>query len=325
MSILFIPSSPLGDTVLSTGLLDYAQRLEPECPVVVAASPLSMPLFEDWPGIRHRFLLQRKPWAAHWRALWSETVPQTWDWIIDLRGSAFAYTVRAKKRWVWRPQSDPVHQVEKLAKAFGLTAVPQPVLPVSQARRRRTQELLPSQTPVIAVAPVSHWMCKEWSQEHFVTLLKRLIQPNGLFPHAKIAVFAAEAERPRVSFFLEHFPQEHLLDFIGKVGLLDIFALFQSCVFFIGNDSGLMHLAAASGVPTLGLFGPTFEQFYGPYSPYAATVRTPEPPETLRERFRLTGDPHLMASLSVNAVEEAVVHLWNRVQASVPHIKKGNV
>ena len=62
----------------------------------------------------------------------------------------------------------------------------------------------------------------------------------------------------------------------------------------MGNDSGLMHLAAASGTPTLGLFGPTDAAEYAPSGPRAAAV---------------TGIDASMASISVDAVEEAAARL----------------
>jgi ADP-heptose:LPS heptosyltransferase len=44
---------------------------------------------------------------------------------------------------------------------------------------------------------------------------------------------------------------------------------------FMGNDPGLMHLAAAAGAPTLGLFGPSDERLYGPWGPKTRAVRGP--------------------------------------------------
>ena len=41
--------------------------------------------------------------------------------------------------------------------------------------------------------------------------------------------------------------------------------IFKKCRFFIGSDSGLMHLAASSGCKTFALFGPTNDLVYGPW------------------------------------------------------------
>src|SRR3546814_1399104 len=58
--------------------------------------------------------------------------------------------------------------------------------------------------------------------------------------------------------------------------LLTAAACLERADFFVGNDSGLMHLAAAAGTPTLGLFGPSPEARYRPWGPKASFVRTPE-------------------------------------------------
>jgi ADP-heptose:LPS heptosyltransferase len=75
---------------------------------------------------------------------------------------------------------------------------------------------------------------------------------------------------------------------------------------FIGNDSGAMHLAAAAGAPTIGLFGPSDDRLYAPWGPRARVVRGPRDVETIRR-----ADPHFnqalchMFDLSVDVVYAA--------------------
>jgi ADP-heptose:LPS heptosyltransferase len=64
-----------------------------------------------------------------------------------------------------------------------------------------------------------------------------------------------------------------LIDLAGKVDLLTAFACLKRARLFIGNDSGAMHLAAAAGAPTLGLFGPSDERQYGPWGEHARAIR----------------------------------------------------
>ena len=76
-----------------------------------------------------------------------------------------------------------------------------------------------------------------------------------------------------------------------------------------------MHIAAASGIPTLGLFGPSRQEHYGPWGRKASWVRTSK---TYDELVGQPGYDHrktasLMASLSVNDVEAAVIELWESI------------
>jgi ADP-heptose:LPS heptosyltransferase len=105
---------------------------------------------------------------------------------------------------------------------------------------------------------------------------------------------------------------------VGSVGLLEIYACLERAALYVGNDSGLMHLAAAAGIPTLGLFGPSREDLYAPWGPLTAVVR---PLLSYEEMFpshvddRNTGT--LMDALTVDQVEQAATALWRRVQETV--------
>ena len=88
-------------------------------------------------------------------------------------------------------------------------------------------------------------------------------------------------------------------------------AIFTLSKIFIGNDSGLMHLAAATGTPTLGLFGPTDDKLYAPSGKNCMTVRTPEPPSELMDipSFDHRTSGSLMNTLNVSVVEKAFLKL----------------
>ena len=103
---------------------------------------------------------------------------------------------------------------------------------------------------------------------------------------------------------------------LGKLDLVTVAACLQRCVLYIGNDSGLMHLAAAAGVPTLGLFGPSPAVHYAPWGPYTAVAQTDTPYEELvgGPDFDDSAGDSLMTSLSVESVEAAAAALWQRAQ-----------
>jgi ADP-heptose:LPS heptosyltransferase len=105
-----------------------------------------------------------------------------------------------------------------------------------------------------------------------------------------------------------------MLDLVGAVDLPTAVACLRRCRVFLGNDSGLMHLAAAAGTPTLGLFGPSHARRYGPWGPKAAFLRTPESYDELLRRVVPRGEVQgtLMDGLTVAAVLEAAQDLLRR-------------
>ena len=68
-------------------------------------------------------------------------------------------------------------------------------------------------------------------------------------------------------------PRDRCIDLVGREELIVAYAALKRARLFVGNDSGLMHLAAAAGAPTLGLFGPSDEALYAPWGARARTVR----------------------------------------------------
>jgi ADP-heptose:LPS heptosyltransferase len=102
-----------------------------------------------------------------------------------------------------------------------------------------------------------------------------------------------------------------LLDLVGDLHLLAVYAVLTRCTLFVGNDSGLMHMAAAAGIPTVGLFGPSRDDHYAPWGPLGRVVRTDEPYATL---FPPDLDPATvtesrMGSLPVSRAVEAAATL----------------
>jgi ADP-heptose:LPS heptosyltransferase len=104
---------------------------------------------------------------------------------------------------------------------------------------------------------------------------------------------------------------------VGEPDLLTVAAALQRTALFIGNDSGLMHMAAAVGVPTLGLFGPSPVARYAPAGPWTAVVETDTPYAELVGAPgydpRTTGS--LMDTLSVDKAEKAVLSFLETVRA----------
>lgn len=179
----------------------------------------------------------------------------------------------------------------------------------------RAAELIPDGPPVLAVGPTANWRAKTWRTEHFSELIDRLTGPQGIIPGARVAIFGRDDERPGALSLIDAVPRERRIDLVGHLDLLEAFACLKCCDFYIGNDSGLMHLAAVSGIPTLGLFGPSPKELYAPWGDLCDVVSTSVPYEEIfPENFNHRGSGTLMDSLSVEAAEQAARNLWNRCQ-----------
>jgi heptosyltransferase III len=313
MRILFVTATRIGDAVLSTGLLSHVVARFPGARVTIAAGPVAAPLFEAVPALDRLLIVRKQRWGLHWLALYAHVVSRHWDLVVDLRGSALAWMLRAGERRVMAKGDAREHRVRQLARLFDLDPPPAPVLWTAPSHDRAAEALLPPGPPVLAIGPAANWRGKQWRAERFAELARRLIAADGPLPGARIAVLAAVHERAQAAALLSAMPPGEVIDLVGKTDLLTAAAVLRRSALFIGNDTGLMHIAAAVGTPTLGLFGPSPVEQYAPWGKCTAVVQTTLPHDLMFPpgfNHRTTGT--LMDSLTVDMAEAAARRLWSR-------------
>src|SRR5919198_6009431 len=98
MHILFVTATRIGDAVLSTGLLAHLIERYPGTRLTIAAGPAAAPLFEAVPGLERLLVIEKRRWSLHWLSLYARAVRRRWNLIVDLRGSALAWLLRADER-----------------------------------------------------------------------------------------------------------------------------------------------------------------------------------------------------------------------------------
>jgi heptosyltransferase-2 len=122
-----------------------------------------------------------------------------------------------------------------------------------------------------AIAPGSSYgAAKCWPSERFAALADRLISECG----ADVILFGTPSEEEmaaRIRSAMKCNP----ISLVGQTSMRDLPALFSACSIFIGNDSGAMHVAAAAGLPVIGIFGPTDPEGTAPVTPQFSLIREP--------------------------------------------------
>lgn len=317
MRIFFLTSTRIGDAILTTGLLDHLLKQNPEARVTLACGPVAAPLFGALPQLERLIVVRKKAFNLHWLSLWLQVAGRRWDLAVDLRASALGFLIPARRRKVVRAGDPTMPRVVELARLFGLDEVPPPRVWTAPLHDAAAERMIPAGPPLLMLAPCANWIGKQWAAERFAALAERLTAKDGILPGGRIAVLAAKHERDQAKAVLDRLDPARVLDLGEDVPLPEAAACLRRAALFVGNDSGLMHLAAAAGTPTLGLFGPTADTRYGPWGEHCAVVRTPESQEALMagiagRESEVTGS--LMDSLTVEAAAEVAERLWHRLQ-----------
>ena len=318
MKILFITSTHIGDAAVSSGILAHLVERHPGAAITVVCGQRAASLFGAVPNLDRVLPIVKRRANLHWLGVWRACVGTRWDLIVDIRSSVVAYLLRTGERRVFRPRSEPgARRVAEWGAVIGLDDLPPPHIWTGPAQEAAAARLLPA-APILALGPTANWHKKIWSPTRFAELVRRLTGTDGILPDAHVAVFGTEAERPIVQPLLDGIPEARRLDLIGKTDLATAAAVLKRCRLFIGNDSGLLYIAIAGGIPALGLFGPSpgyagdQETYLASWAKRSGFVRTPESFEALAGAGART-EGTLMESLTVEAVEAAARSLWARL------------
>ena len=122
--------------------------------------------------------------------------------------------------------------------------------------------------PLIAIHPGSPIALKRWLPERYAELADGLIARKG----ARI-LFVGVKDEIQIITEIQARMREESINIAGKTTLTQLASILHTCSVFIGNDSGPMHLAAAVGIPTIGLYGPGDPTRFGPVGEKCQTIR----------------------------------------------------
>ena len=307
MKILFIGNTRIGDFVLSTGLISHLLKAYPDARITLACGDVCAPLTAHIPRLERVIRLRKQRFHGHWWQLWRDVVGTEWDLVIDLRNSLVSYLLR-KKRIARRLKLGHLHQVEEMAQLLHLTPPPSPQIWLSAAEREYAASILVDRGPMIGMGPGASHIAKQWPAERFTELAQRLIGADGPYPQSGIILFGAPDETAAARQVEEQLPANRVINLCGQLSLLQTAALLKRCDLWVGNDNGQMHMAAALGIPTFGLFGPTSSTRYGPWGDNGHAIQTMRPYSELSKiQEQIGADAEsLMGSLSVTSVLDEI-------------------
>lgn len=310
MAVLFIGPTRLGDGILASGVLARLGETAPGRSITLACGmPASMAL-RNAPGVEELHIIRKRAVHGHWLDLWRAVAWRRWDRVIDLRRSVLPWLLRAGSRQIVPLSRPDEHRVALAARTIGLP--PQaPRIWITEADRGRADRLVPQGAPILALGVGANWVGKIWPATQFADLAVRLTATDGPLSCGRVLLVGSDTERALAGPVFARFAPHRVIDAFG-LDISTTAASLERADLFVGNDSAMMHLAAATGTRTVGLFGPTDDALYGPWGSNALAVRTPETATELRAmQARRPDAGSLMTSLRHEAVAAAIARRWD--------------
>jgi len=318
--ILFISGTRIGDAVLSSGLIKRLYDEIPNARFTIVAGPVAAPLFVDTPNLERVITLTKEKNDAHWFKLWWKVRGRRWGLIVDMRGSGISRFLSTRKRAIYHRMNDdpPIHKVMEAARVLKVEDdPPAPFLFTGADTEAAADEIVKGFGPILAIAPGANWVGKAWPAERFAEAATRLLRHDGAMSDGRLLILGGPEDREAGQTLKLAVSRDRILAYPGQLDLLTSYACLKRARLFIGNDSGAMHLAAAAGAPTLGLFGPSDDRRYAPWGPKAKALRGPRDLETIRK-----ADPDFnqalchMFDLSVDVVVAAATRLLKETEGA---------
>jgi ADP-heptose:LPS heptosyltransferase len=267
--ILFITLSNIGDAVMTTPTLERLHQLYPDAVIDLVCDLRSKTLFEHCPYRGEIILKEKKEGKKGLFKLIRQLRKKRYDLIVDLRTDGLAYLLRAKKRLTkFGHQPYGPHAVEDLISIIDKINpdkhIPPTMIWLDKIHFDQANELTSSLPGKkwLGISPGANWQPKIWNAKNFAVVA------NALAEDIDAVILLGGPGDTQYSSHVASQLEIPLLELTAKTDLLTTTALIQKCCLFLGNDSGLGHLASAVDTPSITVFGPGKPERYHPWHPY---------------------------------------------------------
>jgi lipopolysaccharide heptosyltransferase II len=292
--VLIVPYMWIGDFVRCHTVVKLLRERSPSVAVDVLATSMVAPLADYMPGIRKAIIadLPRKKLAlGHHRSLAyrlaAETyrevlvMPRTWKsalapylagipkrtgFIGEMRFGLIndlRFGERRLPRMVDRCAALAWPAASNLPARWPNPEIRVPEAEVAAWTRKFSLDL---SRPVVAFAPGAVGPSKRWPAAHFAHLAKSLVAAGQ-----SIWVLGGPDEKPLADHIVSAYPT-YIRELTGP-DLRNAVLALAAAQAVVSNDSGLIHVAAALGKPTVGIFGPTSPWHWAPLNPLAGVMQ----------------------------------------------------
>ena len=295
-SILILLMGSVGDVARGIVLTHQIKTQRPDCRITWLVEPKSHAVVELHSGIDEIILFERGKGLPALIGLFSKLRSQRFDVVLDLQRHAksglFSWLSGAPRRigfhrtdakegnWLFSTETIPALG-ESIPKIRHYLAFLQPlgleiIEPFDFGLRTKAELVaLPDAFPVTYESPRiglllgSAWRSKDWVAEGYDQLISLIL--NRL--DSKVFLLGDKSVAPLAERLISAHNNPRLLSFAGKTSLRELIGIIANIDLICGPDSGPGHIAAALGVPYVGLFGATDPERTAPFGSEALVVR----------------------------------------------------
>lgn len=323
----------IGDAIMTTPAMGALRRALPQTEITILSKPWAAAVFENSPHAdrifiyqsdgRHKGLLGKMRLAKDLRGLafdaavlfpnsFEAALLTFWAGIPTRIGyGTDGRTLLLTHPIACRPQIKKIHQTRyylNLLQQVGVQAENGALeIYLSDSERRQAADRLKGYGKgageiMVGINPSATFgPAKQWFADRYARLADRVAALTA----GRVLIFGGPADA-QLGLRIAKMMQHPVINLAGKTKLREAMALINHCRLFISNDSGLMHVAAALGVPVLAIFGSTDPVATGPWSTAARVVRVSLPCSPCKKPQCPEGHLQCMDQIEVGMVLKVV-------------------
>jgi len=296
VKILVISSNLIGDTILSTGVINYFNRKIPQAKFTFIIGPSAKPIFKNFKPIENLITISKKKYNMHWLEIIYNCYGKKWDIIIDFRSSLLSYFLNYKKKFIFKKKYNLNH-VQQLSNYFGFDCS-ELFIETNKEEENEVLKKISNNFNYFVIFPGGNWIPKIWSVDNYNELLIKILSQNDNIKF--ILVGSKLEEKLYYNEIVRNIDSKYIINLFGA-SLTQTAAYMKKSKLFIGNDSGLAHMASATKLNSLILFGPTNDKIYGPFNKNSHVVRTNESYSYFKS-IKINKSKSYMGSINVKKV-----------------------
>ena len=305
MKILFICSNLIGDTILSLGAINHIINQNQEAKLTFVVGPTAAPLLKNYKNIENIIIFKKRKLNLHWLDIFQKTCSIQWDIIVDFRSSALSLLLKNNKKYIFK-KLHSIHHIQQLNSSFGFECS-NLLIPTSDDEANKVNNHLDNSFKHVVIFPGGNWTPKLWSAENYNETMKLLIDK---YDKIKFIIVGSLKEKNKFyNLLIKDIKEDLIIDLFGHNLTLTSAYMKKSDV-FIGNDSGLMHLAVASKLRVISLFGPTNDLVYGHHDDKNIVIRTKENYDYFKS-LKINENKSYMSSIKPEIVFKECVKIIN--------------
>jgi len=253
----------LGDAVMATPAIENIIKTYKDCEITILGSFVSSKIFIHHPNVKKILIDDSKKSGFRYKNLYSiaksvGVVDIAFSFRRNFTSTFLLFWIDAKEKYRYkRFTKDEVHLVIRyndfVNRSLKINTTPQKLMIYQD--ENRFSDTSKKQKPILGINPgATYGSAKRWYPNEFANVIKELSNSYDTI------IFGGSGEVDMASDIEDRLKLSNITNYENLAGLTTVEELIEKISnldLFITNDSGPMHLAAAFGVPSVCIFGPT--------------------------------------------------------------------